>query len=665
MNQITTLSSTHEGTNYRTEQSRLTFSKVTACALAALSFVAAISTDHPLERVLWVLIGCTLLSVCFIRQKHSQVDEKIQFCIKNGNAYLLLEGLQLKKVPVSVLDCKQLNILNLENNHLSSLPNMGSLTQLETLILSKNQFTSFPNEICNLTHLKKLVFNTNPMNQFPKNFNWPVQLETLEIAGIGCGEVPNIRKTFLNLRMLNLSDNDLTSIPKLPHSLECLYLNGNTIEDFSEKACYLERLKRLGLKNVGITTNALETLCGFTQLESLDISHNRLFFLPESLTQLKNLTMLDASDNYIETLDAINFSIFSKLASLNLQNNCISSLLNEENEKSIFNLPFFCLLSLENNHFTQSVTRRMQLLCNQSEYQGPRLSNSLFQSEAEDCRSLDELCEQLSKITNREQLQLKFFKSDAKLRDLLARLVDVSDYQTANRRALSEMIYDAIRKAEEDETFRLAFLLTIEKATETCGDRIAYFLLYMGIQLNIEKNKADLKQLFHFLGYGTWALSILERFAWQKVKALKFVDEIEVYLAYPVKVKERITNLAFDITSMKYIDCSGITEEDISSASCAILQFLSDREAYAKFLLENEVWLQALEKSEDMEIKLSFQGIKKERERAWKRFETQDFAKMEETVEERFKKDLLGLTQRLIEPFFNECQNLVVNKNNI
>jgi hypothetical protein len=59
----------------------------------------------------------------------------------------------------------------------------------------------------------------------------------------------------------------------------------------------------------------------------------------------------------------------------------------------------------------------------------------------------------------------------------------------------------------------------------------------------------------------------LEQIAREKVKTLRFVDEIEVYLAYPVKLKERL-DLQIDVKDMLYFGCSGVTEARPRQCSC-------------------------------------------------------------------------------------------------
>jgi hypothetical protein len=53
-------------------------------------------------------------------------------------------------------------------------------------------------------------------------------------------------------------------------------------------------------------------------------------------------------------------------------------------------------------------------------------------------------------------------------------------------------------------------------------------------------DKSDLRGYADFLLRGQWMLEQLEQIAREKVKTLPFIDEIEVFLAYPIKLKERL-----------------------------------------------------------------------------------------------------------------------------
>ena len=85
----------------------------------------------------------------------------------------------------------------------------------------------------------------------------------------------------------------------------------------------------------------------------------------------------------------------------------------------------------------------------------------------------------------------------------------------------------------------------------------------------------------------------LENIARQKVNTLRFVDEIEVYLAYPIKLKERL-DLRIDVDNMLYFRCSGLTKEDLEIAAHNIEEMLSSKDAIPNIIVQRDDWIDAL-----------------------------------------------------------------------
>jgi hypothetical protein len=64
-------------------------------------------------------------------------------------------------------------------------------------------------------------------------------------------------------------------------------------------------------------------------------------------------------------------------------------------------------------------------------------------------------------------------------------------------------------------------------------------------------------------------LDALDRIAREKVESLHFVDEIEVYLAYQVKLRERL-DLQLVAPDMRYFGVSHVTEDDLDAAEARV-----------------------------------------------------------------------------------------------
>lgn len=98
----------------------------------------------------------------------SYVDELIEEARINEFTKLDFSGTELHKLPESIGQLTQLQVLRLHVTHLESLPEcIGKLTNLEILSLAKNQLTSLPECITQLTQLKELDVSYNRLTSLP------------------------------------------------------------------------------------------------------------------------------------------------------------------------------------------------------------------------------------------------------------------------------------------------------------------------------------------------------------------------------------------------------------------------------------------------------------------------------------------------------------------
>lgn len=71
--------------------------------------------------------------------------------------YLVLRSLRLKKFPDWILNLKKLKLLYLDGNHLKELPNwVGELSELQVLNIGRNQLTQLPSSLLSLKNLSRL-----------------------------------------------------------------------------------------------------------------------------------------------------------------------------------------------------------------------------------------------------------------------------------------------------------------------------------------------------------------------------------------------------------------------------------------------------------------------------------------------------------------------------
>lgn len=149
---------------------------------------------------------------------------------------------------------ERLDGLDLSRNNISTLPpEIGELTHLSVLDLSGTGLTALPPEIGLLTNLKILSARKNKLCELPK-----------EIGQLN------------NLMTLDLSENKLTSLPE-----EIGQLSSLTSIDISDNQITVLSTEIGNLKN----------------LEVFDLSNNNLTELPLGIFKLKKLKLLDIRNN--------------------------------------------------------------------------------------------------------------------------------------------------------------------------------------------------------------------------------------------------------------------------------------------------------------------------------------------------------------------------------
>ena len=132
------------------------------------------------------------------------------------------------------------------------------------------------------------------------------------------------------LQSLNLATNSLRSVPVVPlrtlRLLSQLDLSDNKITYIPENAFVTLRLKTLKLadNNVTITDNALRGL--ETSLKNLNLKGCQLKDIPNAVRDLKGLAFLDLAQNVLKTLHPGVLQRLDSLTALNLERNVIQKL---------------------------------------------------------------------------------------------------------------------------------------------------------------------------------------------------------------------------------------------------------------------------------------------------------------------------------------------------
>ena len=175
------------------------------------------------------------------------------------------------------LDGKNLSILNLADNNISSITALNKISTLTVLRLDNNDIADI-GPLADLSNLTELYLYNNNIK-----------------------DLTNFDKTLPQIKVIDLSSNSITSIKKLARhykTLEELNLKDNLIEDVSPLNA-MSSLKKLDLsKNKIVDITKLEDL---KEITKLDLSYNQISDL-SPLTNLTNLRQLYLHNNQLSDI---------------------------------------------------------------------------------------------------------------------------------------------------------------------------------------------------------------------------------------------------------------------------------------------------------------------------------------------------------------------------
>ena len=255
---------------------------------------------------------------------------------------------------------EKLTQLDLSGLGLEELPpEIGKCTQLETLLLGGKfdeqkrewvgkKLSEFPDAVLQLTNLKILNLSRNQITAIPEAIGQLSNLTQLKLSGNQITSIPEALEQLSNLTRLELSENQITSIPEALgqlSNLTRLSLSLNNITSIPEALGQLSNLTNLSLGGNQITSIP-EALGQLSNLTLLALWANQITSIPEALGQLSNLTLLALSGNQITSIPEA-LGQLSNLTLLNLSDNQITSI-----PEALGQLSNLTLLNLSGNQIT-------------------------------------------------------------------------------------------------------------------------------------------------------------------------------------------------------------------------------------------------------------------------------------------------------------------------
>jgi hypothetical protein len=337
------------------------------------------------------------------------------------------------------------------------------------------------------------------------------------------------------------------------------------------------------------------------RLRLLTMCYSSLGALPREFGQLSSLQRLELHGSGVTSLPS-EIGAMNGLRYLGLESNRGLQGLPSE----ILNLSPDCTVDLTNTGLSQNVLDHLRQAVTAPGYHGPRFSFSMWHAEHHhhaglhhdgQVRSFAQLVNELSSVAHEEPREYPHLAGEGNVATWISRLSDTADYKRKGQFQVefAKKIIGYLKQAEEDPGFREVFLNIIADASTTCGDRVSLSILHVGIAKRLKMLEGQgLKPLAEFLTKTVWPIQLLEEIARDKVEVLPFFDEIEVYLGYPIKLRERL-GLEIDVQDMLYFRCSALTGQDLESAALSVQSKQQNDEEKCAFLAKRDDWKKALE----------------------------------------------------------------------
>lgn len=244
-----------------------------------------------------------------------------------------------KLTQIPPISDKELTSIELVGNAITSIPDaaFNGIPNLERIDLRKNNITSSgigPHAFKILKNLQRLYLDGNALDHIPSGLPSTLEelkinenqlhaidedsflglknLVTLELENNKLSEAnvsPLAFQPLKKLSYLRLGRNKFRTIPQgLPHSIEELYLDHNEIEEITE-VCFnrTENINIIVLRHNKLEESRIAPLAWINQqnLESIDISYNRLYHVPSYLP--KSLVHLVLIGNQIDRIPGFVF----------------------------------------------------------------------------------------------------------------------------------------------------------------------------------------------------------------------------------------------------------------------------------------------------------------------------------------------------------------------
>lgn len=211
---------------------------------------------------------------------------------------------QLKGLPSILLRCDSLQSIELVNCSIRKIQKqINDLPRLTSITILNNKYNR-PLQLGKNDRITSLTIHGDRAQSLPRSYHKLKALETLDLSSNALTKFPNGAARNKKLKELSLQHNELTLRDKLkPHpNLEKLALQNNRIERVPEQITRFPNLTRLSLNHNRITDVARE-IRNLKKLKHLSFYNNRLASIPTGVYELRSLNVIDLYFNQIEVID--------------------------------------------------------------------------------------------------------------------------------------------------------------------------------------------------------------------------------------------------------------------------------------------------------------------------------------------------------------------------
>ncbi|TPP66505.1 Leucine-rich repeat protein SHOC-2, partial [Fasciola gigantica] len=249
--------------------------------------------------------------------------KEIGRCREDATSRLDLSKGQLHSVPINIRDLAvHLKELYLYSNKLVSLPDeIGSLVLLEILMLQENSLSRLPDTLSQCTQLRMLDIRHNKLCEIPPVVytlhNLTHLLMRFNRIRVVDEEISNLKK----LQVLSLRENKIRSLPAASWCDElCQLITLDVTQPFGTVARTLLFSNVLTLHFLCFVSCSISEIGSCQKLSTLNLQHNELRFLPDSVGELTQLERIGLRYNHLESIPAT-LARCSNLLELNIEGN--------------------------------------------------------------------------------------------------------------------------------------------------------------------------------------------------------------------------------------------------------------------------------------------------------------------------------------------------------